>query len=62
MTHQEDSRERVEDHILQEGRNRLVYMLENSVMKRVVDVFPICRGSIFPLPDGIAGKDSQGMR
>ena len=51
----------MEDHVLQEGRNRLIYMLENSVMKRVADVFPICGGSIFPFPDGIAGKDSQGM-
>ena len=51
----------MEVHVLQEGRSRLVYMLENSVMKRVVDVFPICGGSIFPLPDGIACKDSQGM-
>ena len=39
-------------------------MLENSAIKRFVDVFLICGGSILPLPEGIAGepvKDSQGL-
>ena len=61
MTHQEDWR--AGGGLRTTGRQKQIsiHVGEFCDEEVLLTFFPIFGGSIFPLPDGIVGKDSQGM-